>query len=853
MSGKRRRSPSDRDDRSRKRQAKAASNADDDDLEAILLQIRQQEESEALAFKLQAEWNGSLNLGESSHRGDPGSPIAIEYGVDVAIEDDETLARRLAAEWAAADSALAENAVSGPSNSLPLQRNSLSRTTSKSKGKALALSASNDTPDSKLAVYRDFFVGSRDCVKCGHEIISPRGYVTYSTQVPPPSLIALLHVHCPSCQTGLCRGCSRVIPCPPSCRGTGQNKDTACPILTCCAQVRAIALFEALGGFDRHYLGERATAASRSKEAMEKYRRSNVESIGPSGTGYGTGITGVGYAGFDNRGRGRGSGRGRGGHAAVEEPPSRLMELYSHADVIIVRALCTITSFLPAPYSDSPHDYDIIPHTATASLILASYLPELLGSLLRNDSVTDWTSRSDVYNAMLGLLRRMSDCELTLEVILGRRYEMEKSCGIEDWMWKDAEMSWAKSAAGELVTVNPLYAHFQKLTKQSKTFLSGASQLLENGQEPTEDVESIIKSTSLCGEIIAARDDLERAMKILGKTPDSPNLTQPQAPEPTTSTPSKRRNSDRKGKTVDRLCSLDLEKRYSEECERLAFHHIVFPEENGQYSTFNYADLVRSTANSTRSPKDRLHLIRELAVTATSLPPGVWVRVDEVRHDVLKVMIAGPEGTPYAGGLFEFDCFLTLDYPHKPPLMHLRTTAGGRVRFNPNLYTNGKVCLSLLGTWAGRPEEQWSTKSTLLQVFVSIQSMILIDMPYFNEPGYGQAKPDHPASVSYNQNVALHTVRWAMVEWLQDEQKTGMWADVIKTHFTLRAEKIKADIEKWARQEPRMRAYVDAGPGSALAVADRNIGVGMGKDLVDEFMKGVERVKIWESGTYTSP
>ncbi|KAI0684074.1 ubiquitin-conjugating enzyme/RWD-like protein, partial [Cytidiella melzeri] len=95
------------------------------------------------------------------------------------------------------------------------------------------------------------------------------------------------------------------------------------------------------------------------------------------------------------------------------------------------------------------------------------------------------------------------------------------------------------------------------------------------------------------------------------------------------------------------------------------------------------------------------------------------------------VMIAGPEGTPYAGRLFEFDCFLTLDYPHKPPLMHLRTTAGGRVRFNPNLYSKARyfcLCVPLV-----RPEEQWSTKSTLLQVFVSIQSMILIDMPYFND------------------------------------------------------------------------------------------------------------------------
>ena len=34
--------------------------------------------------------------------------------------------------------------------------------------------------------------------------------------------------------------------------------------------------------------------------------------------------------------------------------------------------------------------------------------------------------------------------------------------------------------------------------------------------------------------------------------------------------------------------------------------------------------------------------------------------------------------------------------------MHLRTTGGGTVRFNPNLYNSGKVCLSLLGTWPGR-------------------------------------------------------------------------------------------------------------------------------------------------------
>lgn len=58
--------------------------------------------------------------------------------------------------------------------------------------------------------------------------------------------------------------------------------------MTCCAEVRTIALFEALGGFDRVYIGEQTTAEKRAKESAAK-RRSAMGSIGPGGTGYGTG------------------------------------------------------------------------------------------------------------------------------------------------------------------------------------------------------------------------------------------------------------------------------------------------------------------------------------------------------------------------------------------------------------------------------------------------------------------------------------------------------------------------------------------------------------------------------------
>jgi hypothetical protein len=49
---------------------------------------------------------------------------------------------------------------------------------------------------------------------------------------------------------------------------------------------------------------------------------------------------------------------------------------------------------------------------------------------------------------------------------------------------------------------------------------------------------------------------------------------------------------------------------------------------------------------------------------------------------------------------FTFDLYLPPQYPDVPPKVQFLTTGGGHVRFNPNLYSDGKVCLSILGTWA---------------------------------------------------------------------------------------------------------------------------------------------------------
>ncbi|KAH9948225.1 hypothetical protein B0H21DRAFT_258517 [Amylocystis lapponica] len=827
---------------------------DEESLESVLARIKAQEESEVLAQHLQAEWGSQGVAGASAASSSSG-----QTGAET--EDDEAMARRLAAEWDALDANPEAPSASG-----------LSTVASSSNVKGKAPEA-DTTLDEILRRHEDLFIGSRKC-QCGNTVSSPRGHVTYSTQIPPPSLLALLHAPCKSCKINHCRGCFKVVDCPLTCKGKGKEKNGVCAVQSCCAEVRAIALFEALGGFDRQSLGERATADTRAREAAAQ-RSARLSTVGPGGTGYSMSNAMLFHAGYipgavPSAGGARGKGRTTANSSS--HLAARLDELASHWDEVVARALATVTQFLPEPYADSPQMYDMLPHASIEAILSLSQLPEVLGNLLRNDSVTDWIARADVYYAMLALLRRLADCELTIPVLIGQRWGMQKSCGLEEWMWGDGDIVWEKSSgpSEQLVKAPPLYAHFKKLTKQCEAFLTGASVMLE-GQDDDgseEIAETVMKGTSLCGDIIAARDGIERAMGILGKEVPSTSLEADEAPQT---------SSKKKGKGPDP--AIALERTYVEACERLAFQHVTLsqPSPTGSgldYPSFNFAPQLAQTVSATRKPKDRLHLIKELAVMATSLPPGVWVRVDEVRNDAIKVMIAGPEGTPYAGGLFEFDCFIPLEYPNKPPLMHLRTTGGGTVRFNPNLYNQGKVCLSLLGTWAGRPEEQWSRKSTLLQVLVSIQSMILVELPFFNEPGFGQADPKSAKSIAYNRNISVETTRWAIVDWLKDEHRDGIWADVIASHFTIRNTKIRKCIQEWAAEEPRIRkctqatrrpasglmfddilnpaAPMDAMVGHVQALPSGRRGRGAepsssspSRDLLAEYDRGIQTIQCW--------
>jgi ubiquitin-conjugating enzyme E2 O len=129
---------------------------------------------------------------------------------------------------------------------------------------------------------------------------------------------------------------------------------------------------------------------------------------------------------------------------------------------------------------------------------------------------------------------------------------------------------------------------------------------------------------------------------------------------------------------------------------------------------------------------------KEHGILSSSLPPGIFVRTYEDRLDLLRILIVGPRGTPYELAPFVLDFHMHEGFPNTAPHVHFHSWTYNIGRINPNLYEDGKVCLSILGTWPENEKgEGWSKDgSTILQVLVSLLGLVLVEEPYYNEAGF---------------------------------------------------------------------------------------------------------------------
>jgi ubiquitin-protein ligase len=154
--------------------------------------------------------------------------------------------------------------------------------------------------------------------------------------------------------------------------------------------------------------------------------------------------------------------------------------------------------------------------------------------------------------------------------------------------------------------------------------------------------------------------------------------------------------------------------------------------------------------------------LRDLKIFYKDCPPGTFIYFDEADVTKLKVMVIGPKDTPYFGGFYCFDLNITTSFPLVPPEAKFLTT-DGKIRIGPNIYENGKVCLSMLNTWG---DKDWTPVQNLLNIVVVFQN-ILNDNPLNNEPNYYKSDKTVPQCYSYIGYVYYHNFVYSICHILQ--------------------------------------------------------------------------------------
>mmetsp|Transcript_20035 Transcript_20035/g.61722 ORF Transcript_20035/g.61722 Transcript_20035/m.61722 type:complete len:193 (+) Transcript_20035:347-925(+) len=106
-------------------------------------------------------------------------------------------------------------------------------------------------------------------------------------------------------------------------------------------------------------------------------------------------------------------------------------------------------------------------------------------------------------------------------------------------------------------------------------------------------------------------------------------------------------------------------------------------------------------------------LRKESAEARTSTDPALILTPDPDTLTTWTAHVAGPEDTPFAGGVFELALTVPAQYPLAPPSLRFVTPV-----FHPNVHgRTGEVCLDIL-------KEAWSPAWTLASACTAVRALL---------------------------------------------------------------------------------------------------------------------------------
>lgn len=171
---------------------------------------------------------------------------------------------------------------------------------------------------------------------------------------------------------------------------------------------------------------------------------------------------------------------------------------------------------------------------------------------------------------------------------------------------------------------------------------------------------------------------------------------------------------------------------------------------------------------------------------------GIYYKHDDTNMLKGYALIIGPTDTIYEGGYYLFEFNYTTNYPYEPPKLKYLTN-DGKTRFNPNLYRNGKVCISILNTWKG---EQWTSCQNINTILLTLVTLFH-NKPLLNEPGITEKYKwfDNYNKILTYKNFEVAIYKIINKEILTYEKTYKLFYDIMKKHFLQNKEDILKRIQ----------------------------------------------------------
>jgi len=170
---------------------------------------------------------------------------------------------------------------------------------------------------------------------------------------------------------------------------------------------------------------------------------------------------------------------------------------------------------------------------------------------------------------------------------------------------------------------------------------------------------------------------------------------------------------------------------------------------------------------------------------------GIYYFIED--NDMTKAtsIMFGPKDTPYEYCPLEYSFIIPNDYPFLPPNV-LYKTNDGKTRFHPNFYIDGKVCLSILGTYSG---PKWASSMNISTILLSIYSL-MTNNPLTQEPAYETTTLSNPKNQQYTSFIEHQMVKLFLELYENNYYKKYMEFDeefknTITANYELIKEKVK--------------------------------------------------------------